>query len=260
MTVIYRVFKDASRNQCLVVDESGQVVSQSQDIKERDNSFVVAVDGRLTRSFHLVFPARVKRVLPAVQFALEPTLAEPLEEQLFFLQKKSFAKESHGFVISKKQWRNLSSEIDSLPCLPKAIYPDYLFLPWSEGLLTIAYEGDWCRIRYGKHEGCSVSASSMPLLLKALTKQYEIDQVLVFGDDSSIVWAELTSVPVIVLNQAVNWELESLPKAASVQGHKLLACLRKRQCVELMASKLCRFSLICVIAGFCAFKLMSLYF
>ena len=182
-----------------------------------DEPWYVALDGRCVRSFDMLFPKRVWQVLPAALFALEACSSEPFSSQSVWLQSCTWSRHARGFALSKAAWTSMAKRVAKVPTLPVGMYPDYLFLPWQTGQITIAKEGNWCRVRSGESMGYSVSMTSLSLLLGSLQKEQVFDNVLVYTDDGSLDWDGLSDLATMVFEEQAPWRVDCLPHLAQCQ-------------------------------------------
>jgi|GEM_PF-1984565 len=225
MTAIYRLVKNKNDAWC-DVNPRGELRAVRSSVPQNravDDAWYVALDGRCVRSFDITFPKRVWDVLSAALFALEGCASEPVSSQSMWLQSCTWSKHARGFALSKTEWASMKKRMLAVPTLPSGVFPDYLFLPWQPGQITIAKEGTWCRVRSGLAMGYSVSMTSVSLLLESLVAENTFENVLVYTDDSSLDWQGLTELATMVFEQQAPWRVDSLPRLSKCQDRLSLS-------------------------------------
>jgi general secretion pathway protein L len=86
--------------------------------------------------------------------------------------------------------------LDDKGCDVRLVLPDYLFLPWSEGQVSLFYDGDILFVRNGEHRGFAIEAElAQTWLLHSQSELSGVDQLNLIGPDEESVAALENLVP-----------------------------------------------------------------
>lgn len=136
---------------------------------------IVLIPGLLVRNLVVDLPKNQTGSLQQILlYAIEDQLASDIEA-VHLVYKRQSPQQFSVFVIEKKHLQQLLSQLQQWGIHAQALLPDYLALPFQEGVGSVYGQGSSYAIRTGGFTGLSVEASwfasAWPLLMQKLSNQ-----------------------------------------------------------------------------------------
>ena len=159
-----------------LLDETGKLESEQTDqlskltLPECAYNLIVMLPGQNITSQTISLPKVQRNQLQnAASFALEESLAEPIEKQHIALSKQQVNGDVDALIIKKTLMATLMDSFNAANLTPQIMLPDYLCLNWQADTISVGFVDDHVLIRSGQNTGCTFEenliAAYLPTLL-----------------------------------------------------------------------------------------------
>jgi type II secretion system protein L len=145
-----------------------------------------------------------------IPWILEDRLLQPIEETHFVVTGQTLEGQLQVLVVSQFEMQNWQRIAKNSGITPKAMYPDYMALPYENGRISVGWRDGVCLVRYGVADGFAAASDMAWSMIDALLLQDETLMVSVSVPESVIVPDQIKEVADINAS-VLDWQFSELP-------------------------------------------------
>ena len=159
-------------------------------IAQAGERVVIAAPSPDVRLAHADVPgSSLRQALQAVPYTLEDSLAEELADLRLAVGERANKGLFPVALVAKTRMAGWVNAVRSAGASVQAVVPELMLLPWSQGQLTVASDGDRIHLRWGQCDALTVHPESVDTTVAAALSELtedSIQEVVRIGPASSV--------------------------------------------------------------------------
>lgn len=158
-------------------------------------------------------PTAPKRKWPElIPWMLEDRLLQPVEDMHFVVADQAVDGQLQVLVASQADIQEWQRVAQNSGVLPRAMYPDFLALPWEEGRIAVGWRDGLCVVRLGVAEGFAASPDiAWAMICGFLDQQQQAQPRISVSIPQSEIIPQRISELADINDSPIDWQFSQLP-------------------------------------------------